>query len=60
VINLNSLAEQIVRSLVGTIGLFIAVPLTTFIACWAVDDSARLGKLVRVFGPLLNLYEVQQ
>jgi uncharacterized membrane protein len=60
VINLNSLAEQIVRSLVGTIGLFIAVPLTTFIACWAVDDSVRLGKLVRVFGPLLNLYEVQQ
>jgi uncharacterized membrane protein len=59
VINLNSLAEQIVRSLVGTIGLFIAVPLTTFIACWVVDDSARLGKLVRVFGPLLNLYEVQ-
>jgi uncharacterized membrane protein len=60
VINLNSLAEQIVRSLVGTIGLFIAVPVTTFIACWVVDNNARLSKLVRVFGPLLNPYEVQQ
>jgi len=60
VINLNSLAEQIVRSLVGTIGLFIAVPVTTFIACWVVDNNTRLSKLVRVFGPLLNPYEVQQ
>ncbi len=57
--NLNWLAEEIVRSLVGTIGLFTTVPITTFIACWVVDDETRLEKLVKVFGPLLNPSEVQ-
>ena len=58
--NLNWLAEEIVRSLVGTIGLFTTVPITTFIACWVVDDENRLEKLVKVFGPLLNPSEVYQ
>ncbi len=58
-INMSYMAEEIVRSLVGTIGLFMAVPITTYIACWIVDDPDRLSKLVRLFGPLLNYSEVQ-
>ena len=58
--NFNYLAEEIVRSLVGTVGLFTAVPITTFIACWVVDDPNRLEKLVRAFGPLLNPSELHQ
>jgi len=59
-VNINYIAEEIVRSLVGTIGLFLAVPFTTLLACWVVDDEARLGKLVHVFGPLINLHEKNQ
>lgn len=57
-INMNYMAEEIVRTLVGTIGLFMAVPITTFLACWVVADSDRLQKFVTVFGPLLNYSEV--
>ncbi|WP_075062646.1 YibE/F family protein [Ornatilinea apprima] len=60
IINLNYLAEEMVRSLVGTIGLFAAVPITTFMACWVVDRPERLEKLVSVFGPLLNHSEVNR
>ena len=52
-VNINYIAEEIVRSLVGTIGLFLAVPFTTLTACWTVDDEGRLGKLVHLFGPLI-------
>ncbi len=54
-ININYIAEEIVRSLVGTIGLFLAVPVTTLLACWVVEDEGRLGKLVSIFGPLINV-----
>lgn len=57
IMNLSYVAEEIVRSLVGTSGLFLAVPITTVIACWAVDDEVRLNKLVRWFGPLVNIHE---
>ena len=57
IMNLSYVAEEIVRSIVGTSGLFLAVPITTVIACWAVDDAARLGKLVRWFGPLVNIHD---
>ena len=57
IMNLSYVAEEIVRSLVGTSGLFLAVPITTVIACWAVDDEVRLSKLVRWFGPLVNIHE---
>ncbi len=59
-INMNYMAEEIVRTLVGTIGLFMAVPITTFLACWVVADSDRLQKFVTVFGPLLNYSEVRR
>lgn len=54
-VNINYIAEEIVRSLVGTIGLFLAVPFTTLLACWVVDDETRLSRLVHVFGPLINI-----
>ncbi|NMB60762.1 MAG: YibE/F family protein [Chloroflexi bacterium] len=54
-VNINYIAEEIVRSLVGTIGLFLAVPFTTLLACWVVDDETRLSRLVHVFGPLINM-----
>jgi uncharacterized membrane protein len=54
-VNINYVAEEIVRSLVGTIGLFLAVPFTTLVACWVVADEARLGRLVQTFGPLINV-----
>jgi len=60
IINLNYLSEEVVRSLVGTIGLFMAVPITTFIACWVVDHPKRLETMVGVFGPLLNQSELHQ
>lgn len=53
-LNLSILAEEIVRSLVGTIGLFIAVPISTVLSCWAVDNPQRHSRLVTVFGPLLG------
>jgi uncharacterized membrane protein len=54
-LNLNYIAEEIVRSLVGTLGLFLAVPITTFLACLAVDSPERIRKLTSVFGPLTDI-----
>ena len=51
-INLNYVAEEIVRSLVGTLGLFAAVPITTFLAALAVDSPERIRRLTGIFGPL--------
>jgi len=38
VINYEILADEIVRTLVGSIGLVLAVPITTFIACLSVVE----------------------
>jgi uncharacterized membrane protein len=51
-VNINFIAEEIVRSLVGTLGLFSAVPITNLIASWVVDTPERIQKLCRIFGPL--------
>jgi uncharacterized membrane protein len=53
-LNINYIAEEIVRSLVGTLGLFTAVPITTFLACLAVNSPDRIRKLTRIFGPLTD------
>ncbi len=45
------IAEEVVRTLVGSIGLFISVPLTTFIACVLVLYRDRLGIFGRYLGP---------
>jgi uncharacterized membrane protein len=59
-LNQSILAEEVVRTLVGTIGLFLAVPVSTFLACWAFDNPNRLAKMVTFFGPLLNPSEVNE
>lgn len=53
-LNINYIAEEIVRSLVGTLGLFTAVPITTFLACLAVNSPERIQRLTRIFGPLTD------
>ena len=50
-INLDYLAEEIVRALVGSIGLFAAVPIATGLAVLAAKKSDKLGRLLTVLGP---------
>lgn len=50
-ININFIAEEIVRTLVGSIGLFASVPITTGLACLAALHSHRLGRLRDFLGP---------
>jgi uncharacterized membrane protein len=40
IINLEFIAEEIILTLVGSIGLIMAVPLTTFIACIITDGKS--------------------
>ena len=51
-INLEFIAEEIVRSLVGSLGLFAAVPLTTGLAAIIAIKYRDLGKLKTYLGPL--------
>ncbi len=41
IVNMESISTEIVRTLVGSIGLMLAVPVTTFIACWWGDKRVR-------------------
>ena len=45
--NGEAIATEIVRTLVGSIGLVVAVPLTTVLAAWAVDPHAGVRKEIR-------------
>lgn len=49
--NLEFVAEEIVRTLVGSLGLMAAVPITTALACWLALHADRLGGLRRYLGP---------
>jgi uncharacterized membrane protein len=51
VFNLEFVAEEIVRMLVGSLGLMAAVPITTALSCWLALYRARLGRLGRYLGP---------
>lgn len=51
-LNLEYVAEEIVRTLVGSLGLISAVPLTTMLASWIVIQYPELGGWKRHFGPL--------
>lgn len=44
-LNSEILAEEIVRTLVGSIGLVAAVPISTFIACLIIVNQHRLDRL---------------
>ncbi len=50
-INSEFLAEEIVRTLVGSLGLIAAVPISTLIATALIVHQARLGKWRLLLGP---------
>jgi uncharacterized membrane protein len=49
--NMSMVAEEIVRTLVGSIGLFLSVPITTFLACLLALHHERLGWVRPFLGP---------
>lgn len=51
VVNFSFIAEEIVRTLVGSLGLVAAVPLTTAVAAGMALYSHRLGKWKQILGP---------
>ena len=50
-INFSFIAEEVVRTLVGSLGLIAAVPLTTVIAILFAQKSESLGRWEQVLGP---------
>lgn len=50
-INFSFIAEEIVRTLVGSLGLIAAVPLTTVIAIFFAQRAESLGAWEQVLGP---------
>jgi len=51
-INLEFIAEEIVRTMVGSLGLFAAVPITTALASLIAIKYREFGKLQTYLGPL--------
>jgi uncharacterized membrane protein len=51
-INLEYIAEEIVRTIVGSLGLFAAVPITTALAALVAVKYRGLGKIKLYLGPL--------
>lgn len=51
-LNLEFVTEEVVRTMVGSLGLIAAVPLTTLLASLLVIHHQRLGPLRMVAGPL--------
>ena len=51
-INLEFIAEEIVRTFVGSLGLFAAVPITTALAAVIAIEYRHFGKLKIYLGPL--------
>lgn len=51
-INLEFVAEEIVRTLVGSLGLIAAVPITTALSSWVAVYHERLGSMKRLLGPM--------
>ena len=51
-INLEYIAEEIVRTMVGSLGLFAAVPVTTALAAFIAIKYRDMGKIRTYLGPL--------
>jgi len=51
-INLEFIAEEVVRTMVGSLGLFAAVPITTALAALIAVKYRDMGKLKLYLGPL--------
>jgi uncharacterized membrane protein len=54
-LNRELVAEEVVRTLVGSLGLMAAVPLTTWLACVIAMNMANFGKLRPFLGPAMKL-----
>ena len=50
-INLEFVTEEVVRTLVGSLGLFASVPITTGLACWVVLSHHEWGAWTKYLGP---------
>ncbi len=50
-VNFSFIAEEIVRTLVGSLGLIAAVPITTAVAIFFAQRSESLGRWEQVLGP---------
>jgi hypothetical protein len=50
VINRSFVVEEVVRTLVGSLGLMAGVPISTAIACTLVLNRGRLGRWGRWLG----------
>ncbi len=53
-INREFVTEEILRTLVGSLGLMLAVPLTTLVACWAATQMSGWGRVRQWLGPALE------
>lgn len=51
-VNLEFVTEEIVRTLVGSLGLIAAVPITTALAIGLVYNKYKLGRIGEYLGPL--------
>jgi uncharacterized membrane protein len=51
-LNLEFIAEEIVRTMVGSLGLFAAVPITTALSAWIATNYRNFGKIKTYLGPL--------
>ena len=56
-LNREFVTEEVVRTLVGSLGLMLAVPLTTGLACLVALHHDRLGGLRRYLGPASQITE---
>jgi len=52
VVNLEFIAEEIIRTMVGSLGLFAAVPITTALAAIIAIKYRDLGNIKTYLGPL--------
>jgi len=50
-VNFSFIAEEVVRTLVGSLGLIAAVPITTTIAIFLAQKADSLGAWEQVLGP---------
>jgi uncharacterized membrane protein len=53
-VNREFVTEEVVRTLVGSLGLITAVPVTTGLACLVALHHGRLGRLRPYLGPLTS------
>jgi uncharacterized membrane protein len=52
ILNLEYVAEEVVRTMVGSLGLIAAVPLTTILSALIARYHSRLGRVLPLLGPL--------